>query len=308
MTEKFQNFMEEVRQKVEERLNEEVLIKSSQKNNGVVLYGLEIHTTGSNCFPIFYMEKWFEEYLQGEEVEDIVSAVVNDYLKSKYEREIKIDSLRVFAAIKDKIVYRLVNTELNREMLKDVPYQPVLNLAKIYFVEVSDITGIKSTFCKVSNELLNTWGISQEEMFTVAEENTPKLYPVDIFPMNEILKSLWREDWSDDAQPFVDYLADINGGMAMYVMSNTHKLFGASVICYENTLKKVAEQFESDLIILPSSVHEVILLPKKHYKEGYDTFVEMVKEVNKEQVVLEERLADNIYIYHRETKSLEMVS
>lgn len=90
MTEKFQNFMEEVRQKVEERLNEEVLIKSSQKNNGVVLYGLEIHTTGSNCFPIFYMEKWFEEYLQGEEVEDIVSAVVNDYLKSKYEREIKI--------------------------------------------------------------------------------------------------------------------------------------------------------------------------------------------------------------------------
>ena len=89
----------------------------------------------------------------------------------------------------------------------------------------------------------------------------------------------------------------------MYVLSNSSKVFGAASILYPDVLKNFAEKLDRDLYILPSSVHEVILLPKRSETE-WETLQEMVKEVNATQLEEVEILSDSVYSYTKKDDCL----
>ena len=91
----------------------------------------------------------------------------------------------------------------------------------------------------------------------------------------------------------------------MYVLTNESKLNGAACILYENVLYDFAQKLGADLYILPSSVHEVILLPKLSMFEK-DELVNMVKEVNTEGVAADEVLSDHVYEYNRTERLITM--
>ena len=92
----------------------------------------------------------------------------------------------------------------------------------------------------------------------------------------------------------------------MWVLTNKERVFGASALLYDNQLEKVAEKIKEDFYILPSSIHEVIIVPKK-YGAPKDYMVKMVREINGENLDMEERLADNVYFYSIDTKELQIV-
>ena len=91
----------------------------------------------------------------------------------------------------------------------------------------------------------------------------------------------------------------------MYVLSNKSKLNGSGCILYQNLLRSLGKKLESDFYILPSSVHEVLLIPADD-QDSYEELTAMVQEVNATQLANEEILSDHVYYYSREAEKLCM--
>ncbi len=94
--------------------------------------------------------------------------------------------------------------------------------------------------------------------------------------------------------------------LPMYVLTNKEKRFGATAMLYSERMKELAERFGCDPLILPSSVHEVLLLPDDHCQE-YTFYRQMVSEVNRTQVEAEEVLSYNLYRYSRTNAEIEEI-
>lgn len=93
----------------------------------------------------------------------------------------------------------------------------------------------------------------------------------------------------------------------MYILTNHRRCFGAAEILDKKTLRTIADQIGDRFIVLPSSVHETIVLPPKEEAE-YGRLADMVREVNDTQVDVEERLSDHVYVYSRDEEMLKIVA
>lgn len=200
---------------------------------------------------------------------------------------------RDFEQAKERVAYRLVNYEANRKLLEDVPHVPFLNLAKVFYVAVySEEFGNGSIL--IHNNHQQLWGVTTEELNEIATENTPKLFPAEILSMEEVLRK---------AAPEMARSFDIPEQETPYMISNMEKSYGAAVMCYPSIIKELAERRQSDLIIIPSSVHELLVLT---YEEDIEAFRWMVRDVNATQLQPEEVLANSVYVYRRETNSISI--
>ena len=92
----------------------------------------------------------------------------------------------------------------------------------------------------------------------------------------------------------------------LYVLTNRNKIFGASAMLYSEKMKLLADRLRADLLILPSSVHEVLLFPDDRMR-GYEIYRQMVSEVNTTQVDPEEILSFHLYRYSRAKNEIEEV-
>ena len=79
-------------------------------------------------------------------------------------------------------------------------------------------------------------------------------------------------------------------------------LSGASVILYPDVLRMAAKKLGGDLLVLPSSIHEVILVRHENIGE-YDKIAEFVKEINQKEVLSEDVLSDSVYRYEEKNAS-----
>ena len=290
----FMRFAEEVRSQIEKVTGKDVRLHPVKKNNGVVLHGITILTSESKISPTIYIDKWFKEYEEGEAIEDIADEIIRLNDDSAHPKEIDISFFSNYEEVKKNLAYKLINGDMNVQLLQEVPHKRFLNLAVVCFCEIRDeIIGDGSILIK--NEHLKLWGLDDNVLIQDAMENAQKTFEADFFNIVEVLKERCQhpENMMDVEYP-------------MWVLTNKKRLYGAGVLLYDDQLEQIAEKVQSDFIILPSSVHEVLVTPM--LEKNIDYLVSMVREINEEQLILEERLADNIYIYHRETKSLEMVS
>ncbi len=91
----------------------------------------------------------------------------------------------------------------------------------------------------------------------------------------------------------------------MFILTNESRLNGATCMLYENVLDKFANEIKSDLYILPSSIHEVIILPKKEWYKKSD-LESMINEVNTDNLSVDEILSDRVYMFERKNGILTM--
>jgi hypothetical protein len=165
---------------------------------------------------------------------------------------------------------------------------------------------------------MESWGVDFNEIKELAMANTPKLFPPIIRSMNEVFLDLFRKDiknMNDQNQSDRDELIEEasseellnlmmkgmgeNNSTDMYVLSNIKGINGASCLLYPNLVKNFADNYQSDFYILPSSIHEIILV-KDDKRLGKDVLHNMVIDVNQTQVPEEEFLSDHVYYYSRE--------
>ncbi len=295
----YEKFVEEIADIIRSRINRDVRISvhTVTKNNGYERKGITFFKEGSMAAPTIYLERYYEEYIEGDGLGEIGMRILGAYHKEVAQHglgEKVAEHVRDYQNIKDKIIYKLVNRERNKELLSQVPHEDYLDLAVLFYVVVNiDETGEELATMLIQNEHLIWWKVSAEEIRRRAQLNTEKLLPYEFCAMCMVIeemlgdRDMGDEDWRK-----------LKEQENMYVLTNHLRNWGASVLLYSGRLEAIGAYFKENYYILPSSIHEVILIPEskavsKEEMEG------VVREVNETEVQTEEFLSDHVYYYDR---------
>ena len=262
------------------------------KNNGTRMDGLMILEPGCNIAPTIYLNCYYSEYEEGRSLEDIVREIIAVYKENALDNQVDMSFFLDYSQVKDRITYRLINYHKNRELLTTIPHVRFLDLA-VVFQYLINVEGLNNATILIHNEHTDKWEVNATDLFSVASINTPKLLKHEFRNMLDYLKSVNCEYIPDGLE-----LGDIEPDdiVPMYILSNFAGLYGAGCILYKDVLRKFADYMESDLFILPSSVHEVIIVPSD-VECRPEQFREMVADVNANVVSKEEILSDTVYYY-----------
>lgn len=296
-------FTAQLKERLEERTSCEIRVQQTTKNNGIKLTALTIMQEGVNVTPSIYVEPWYELYNESEQFEDIIDKILELEEKYKIHKNIDFSSFLDFEKAKNGLRYKIINTEKNIEILNSIPHKDFLDLSKVYLVEVN-VPEIGIGTILVSNDHMKAWGVTWEELDRYAAEMTEQHNPYCIFNMEKFAKNIVAElaKTEEDIPHFR------MPPMEMYVLTNRENYLGAGVLLYKNVLKNFAKEKEDNIYILPSSTHEIILIPARIvWYTSINHLKEMVKEVNSTQVKTEEFLSDNVYFYDREADKIKIV-
>lgn len=283
---KYNEYVEEVREAVEREIGKPVTVQKVNKNNGLVLDGLTILTEEVNLTPTIYLNGYYEDYLS-EGVVAVAKRIIAMYEKHKPKESVDVSFFTDIEKVSPRIKMKLINFEKNKELLEQVPYVRFLDLAIVFTVilESSCENGIASIL--IHNHHLNFWSIDAEDLFNLAMENTANDF--EIIPMRSVIEAIMNEE---SAGIIMD-----NQEIEMSILTNHYRLQGAAGMLHKEILNQYMQETQAErLLILPSSVHETLLIPCDS-SANMKYFRDMVKEVNATQVQPEEILSDNVYVY-----------
>ena len=265
-----------------------------EKNNGVILDGLSIRRQGQKVAPAIYMDACYREYLGGRSLKGICDQILECCQETDFEAKFDTDFFTDYEKVRATLVYKVINAEKNRELLKKIPHLPYLDLAIVFYCLLTD-TPVGNATVLIHNSHLNLWNIRCADLYRDAKENTERLLPASLSGMAEVIRELsgGMEEPEDT-------------GVPMYVLTNVQKSLGAACILYRDMLKTCADRFGEAFYVLPSSVHEVILVPASAV-ENQKELIAMVRDINQTQVRDTEILSDNIYLYSPVSGNLTLI-
>ena len=298
-------FTELVKEELEKITECHLEIKCTVKNNGVVLTGIEFKDSDINIAPIFYMEGYYKAFQNGSSMSDLIHRLYEEYKNYRVTESINLHYLIDFENVKDKITYILVNHDMNKGILDEYPHTDFLDLAKLYVINISDLKEGTATI-KINHELLCLWDKSIEEIDMLATENTERLFPVQSDRLDMIVKAMMLHGLGEDniSEDMQSWLLSADDSM-LYVVTNHLMVNGAGVMCYRNVIKNLADRLNSDLYILPCSLHQILVTTTKGISK-YE-LQDMVFTVNRSKDLSRELiLSDNVYLYSREKNCIEI--
>lgn len=173
------------------------------------------------------------------------------------------------------IIMSIINKERYSDLLKIIPHRDVLDLSIVYRrVTATPDNG----FCSIliNCEMMEKLELTEEELYNIAKKNTERLFP---YCMENIDENF-------------------------YVLTNPYRIFGAVAAFESDEIEKLADYYENSLYILPSSIHEVFIIPD--YGQGADYMQSVVKEANRTIVKSKEVLSDNVYYFDYEEKEIRI--
>ncbi|MFT4104407.1 MAG: DUF5688 family protein [Lacrimispora sp.] len=303
----YETFLETVKNSLKETLGDEfdLSLQSVQKNNGLQLDGLCIGKAGEKSAPTVYLNQFYQEFSYGRPLEDILSDILSLYHDSLLPMSPPFEELLIPDQIKNKVIFRLISKTANETLLKDIPHIPYpdLDLTLVFCLALQRTKDCLMT-ALIHNSHLHTWGFSTEDLFLAAKANTPRLFPARIRSLSEVIKDIARETAEKELEGALEEFFDTSPmSPPMFVLTNSTGINGASSLFYEGILKDFANANDSDLIILPSSIHEVLIIP---YNDtiSLEELSDTVFSINQEEVPEEDRLSNHIYHYSKSKNSL----
>ena len=270
----------------------DVSLQPIVKNNNLKLDGLIIQSAAINVSPTIYLNAYYEDYLSGTPISTIQNEIMAAYHKNLPKHSMDFSFFTDFEKVKYQIIYKLINYEQNFPLLEHVPHVKFLDLAVVFCCFLPDTPNGAATIL-IHKHHLGLWNIDENCLYELAMKNTPILLPCEIKSMNDVMKSLCPEIQADESFP------DAAKPPEMYVLTNTEKLYGASAILYPNILSYFAKRLKADLYLLPSSIHEVLLLPNCP-DINLSELNCIVQEVNQSHVQKEEILSDHAYLFKQD--------
>lgn len=300
---KLNEFVGEVENELRERLGNGYTVETHcvPKNNGVSYKGLCIRNGGDTVVPTIRLEPFYDMYLSGVCGGEAMNDIVNQILKLYHENGAipacvgNAGVLTDYEQVKTRIMYKLINTQVNIELLTQVPNIPYMDLSIVFYL-LLDEDGDGQYTALIHNSHKDVWGVSTETLYQQARENMQRDFPAVIKSMKQVIRELsesldmeW-EEVEDTKPPF-------------YILSNHCGINGAGALLYDNVLEEFAEMKHCDVLVLPSSLHEVLLLPAEGDMDCQE-LQKLVEYVNLTEVPDEDRLSDHVYRYDCGTKEL----
>jgi len=271
----------------------EISITEQRKNNNVIWDALSIKGD-RNIVPLIYFEPYYQAYAEGVKMDAILQKIADVYMESmKQVGEFSADRFQ-YEKIKNGIFVVVQNAEMNQELLEKVPHEIKDDLALLYRVNVELSNGEKGSVL-IHNTHLESWEIDEKALKEVAWNNMHNYYPPELSDMSNVLNSVGYDKIPEGVEL-----------IEMYALSNKEKQYGAAYMFDTEVMSKIAERIGGDIVVIPSSIHESILL-KKQQDTDFDILREMVKEVNRTKLHPTEILSDEVYQYSRDTQTLSRV-
>lgn len=293
---RLEKFMKTVQDRVQDIAGADacVQVQEVRKNNNVVLHGMSILRKGQNVSPTIYLDSFYEMMEEGTDVECIVKKILEVYVRGLPRGNVDMEFFKDFASVRDRIVYRLVNREKNRDLLCEIPHVEFLDLA-VCFCYSYEHPEIGEGMILIHNTHMEMWRTCHRELMKLAERNTPRLMPAWLCGMDQALKGVLDEEALLQLKQMQK-----ETGKYMYVLSNDRRCQGAAAILYPGMLARAAQQLGGSFYILPSSIHEVILF-RDESQSGGEQLHEMIEDINRNQLREEEVLSDYAYRYDAAT-------
>lgn len=282
---KFEQFTEEIVNKIREFLperfaNASVKLRTVTKNNDSNLTGLEIRCEGNNICPIIYLEQFYNRYQLGEDIDEILSNIADVRISSDVENGFDIvEQIKDFEKVKDMIVPRLIGKEWNTSLLEQRPHKSIADFVVTYHIMLNQDVIDGTASVPITYDMMQEWGVDVDILHELALRNMSVLLPSTFQSMNSVL--------GIDILPQDDF---------MFILSNKQRINGATALLDKDIMQKIVEKFGEDFYILPSSVHECIIVSADADMD-ISQLTMMIQEINAGQVAPKERLSDHPYRY-----------
>ena len=299
----FDEFKETVKNEVKEFLPEnfhttDIKLKVFEKNNNVKLTGLIIESA-CNMSPTIYIDNFYKKYQDGTDINIILQEIAKIRMEYDVTDDFDVTTVTDFNKCRNKIMPRLIGAEENSEILKVRPHIRIEDLAVTFCIDLGENKdGLMSV--PVQFELMETWNVTADQLYEIALENLTKA-DIGVFtPMREILfagmlselKEICHGD-EEEARRKLDQMIPDNN---LWVLTNKRRVNGANMLLDRSVMEDVIKEVGTDFFILPSSIHECIILPTDSGMNSQQLEA-MVCEVNETQVEKEERLSNSVYRY-----------
>lgn len=278
-----------------------VSLHRTLKNNNHYLDGLTILPPGENVSPTIYLNGYYQDFKDGMPINDIVRNILNLYQKFPRRQAVDPELFLDFAKARSRIAYRLVHFASNRTFLARCPHIPKLDLAITFFLLVSSSPEEEMTVT-ITQEHMDSWQISEQFLYETASRNTPLLYPCCCMPLEQMITEL-RSSEQGEPNPAEQPPKESFSPLPMYVLTNRRRTNGAACILYDHILQDFSQQVGGDFFILPSSIHETILIPCRETMRT-EALNDMVREINATEVSPLDRLSDHVYRYDAHTEQI----
>ncbi len=316
----YKEFLDYIKSSINQIIGKEKNVKILKvlKTNDIEYDALTITDSHTNVSPTIYLNQYYIDYLNKKPLGQIINEIYGLYEEHSKNIELDIEIFTDFQKAKKRIAYKVINAGQNENLLKDCPHIRKLDLALVFYCIIdNDYLGSATSLIHYNH--LDMWGISAEELTGTAIENAPAILKPELRDMNDIIYEMLKNDLHKQQingelpidVPINEELDRIMKSMKnqspieMYVLTNSLKQYGASCMFYQNVLKKFSDNYNRDIYILPSSVHEVILVPVSE-DINIHHLNHMVKEVNRQDVDNCEILSDHVYIYKRDKDEIIM--
>jgi len=290
----YQEFVREICRQVQSRAGEErsVSVRPLMRNNSVVRDSLCIRSHGDQAVPAVCLDDCYADYCSGTPTEDITDRILRIYEGGRRGDEFDFSFFTDGRRASSRIVGRIVGRRDNERLLQQAPHRDFLDLAVIYYYLMEAMSDSMAGIL-IRHEHLALWDMDVDELDHLAVTNTHHLLPPAFRTMGDILGELGTTSGDFDLKEMME---EAMPPICLYVLTNSLKCHGSVYMADPNVLSHVQMMLEEDYYILPSSVHECIILPDSMARDAGE-LTEMVREINRTQVAPEERLSDSVYHY-----------
>ena len=278
------------------------------KTNDTYLDALVVQEEHNPIGKTIYLDGLLKEHSEGATIENIANRIL-DICKKKEEIE-AMDSNQIFKQMQDweylmdgHITFKLINRENSKQYLNGKTFIPFLDLAVLFCMTVDGISHGIGTVA-IPAEVSKSWGISLEDAFKQALTVVQKMFPLKRRTLKDLMFELVRKATGEEAAEEIFSLLRAMD-TDMIVQSNTDMLNGATTLLYKDSFSQLCKELDTDaLFIIPSSLHELLLLRKVDI-EG-SALKMMVEDVNRTHVAADEILSSNIYVYDDNTQQISI--
>lgn len=214
---------------------------------------------------------------------------------------IKVPNTKDYQSISDRLTVAVINTKANLTMLSKMPHEEIEDLSMVcYITLLMETEGLNGSI-RVTNDRLEEWGVTKEEVFEKAKENTLRDFPPELYTIESLF-----EDPEDEKNLLQEGEELPKSDFSMYVLTNRHKYQGAALLVYPQVLDRIDQLIPEGCYLIPSSVNELIVIPKEKDSSPHE-LGRLVREVNATHVARQEILSDRVYEYDKVAGKIRQV-
>ena len=278
-----------------------VLIAEQTKSGDVQVHGLSITKKENTISPVLNLDSFYDSYLRGEDMNHIMRTIAATYVQTiRKQPDIDIPDFSK-EGLEKNVLIRAIDRNANENFLKERPYID-LGCGYVGTMYVPMEVNENRAMVQLTYGNLDSVGIDPDALFEKAVENTEKMQPAVFANMEEILFAPDPEPNLLKENPHADPESQL------LVLTNRLSYHGATALFYPDTREEIGDILGQNFYVLPSSIHEVLIIPEKNAIAGPEQMVQMVKEINETQVAPEDRFGNRVLFYDRDTKELQIAA